>query len=202
MIHECIRLNLLIGVRYSLYNICECIRLNWLESVRYSSRNKWISEETHYATSVWVIFIDVKSGLVQVITGINPEAVKWGDDHYVRLLCPGLQPGPPTQTPGGLGLIRKSKDYVYGIWVYKALDIWKGYYRVKKSLVSYMKPWTEARNNKYMKYHSKITYQLSFWNVSRKVDYHAGGKWFIHGPKRRKENQLLSLKHPCWLSLV
>ena len=99
-------------------------------------------------------------------------------------------------------VIRKSKDYVYGIWVYKALDIWKGYYRVKKSLVSYMKPWTEARNNKYMKYHSKLTYQLSFWNVSRKEDYHAGGKWFIHGPKRRKENQLLSLKHPCWLSLV
>ena len=27
------------------------------------------------------------------------------------------------------------------------------------------------------------------------MDYHAGGKWFIHGPKRRKENQLLSLKH-------
>ena len=65
-----------------------------------------------------------------------------------------------------------------------------------------MKPWTEARNNKYMKHHSKLTYQLSFWNVSRKVDYHAGGKWFILGPKRRKENQLLSLKHPCWLSLV
>ena len=94
-----------------------------------------------------------------------------------------------------------SKDYVYGIWVYKALGIWKGYYRVKK-MVSYMNPWTEARNNKYMKYHSKLTYQLSFWNVSRKVDYYAGGKWFIHGPKRRKENQLLSLKHRCWLSLV
>ena len=46
---------------------------------------------------------------------------------------------------------------------------------------------------KYMEYHSKLTYQLSFWNVSRKVDYHAGGKWFIHGPKRHKENQLLSL---------
>ena len=65
-----------------------------------------------------------------------------------------------------------------------------------------MKPWTEAKNNKYMKYHSKLTYRLSFWNVSRKVDYHAGGKWFTHGPKRRKENQLLSLKHPCWLFLV
>ena len=61
---------------------------------------------------------------------------------------------------GPLLLIRKSRDYVYGIWVYKALGIWKGYYRVKKSLVSYMKPWTEARNNKYMKYHSKLTYQL------------------------------------------
>ena len=48
-----------------------------------------------------------------------------------------------------------------------------------------------------MKSHSKLTYQLSFENVSRKVDYHAGGKWFIHGPKRRKDNQLLSLKHPC-----
>ena len=67
-------------------------------------------------------------------------------------------------------LIRKSKDYVYGIWVYKVLGIWKGYYRVNKSLVSCMKRWTEA-NNKYMKYHSKLTYQLSFWNVSRKVDY-------------------------------
>ena len=98
--------------------------------------------------------------------------------------------------------IRKSKDYVYGILVYKVLGIWKGYYRVQESLVSYMETWTEARNNKYMKYHSKLTYQLSLSNVSRKVDYHAGGKWFIHGPKRRKVNQLLSLKHPCWLSLV
>ena len=38
-----------------------------------------------------------------VITGINLEAVKWGVDCYDRLLCPGLQPGPPSQTPGGLG---------------------------------------------------------------------------------------------------
>ena len=34
--------------------------------------------------------------------------------------------------PWNMFPIRKSKDYVYGIWVYKALDIWKGYYRVKK----------------------------------------------------------------------
>ena len=66
-----------------------------------------------------------------------------------------------------------------------------------------MKPWTEVTNyNKYMKSHCKFTYKLLFKNVSRKVDYHAGGKWFIHVPKRRNENQLLSLKDPCWLSLV
>ena len=28
-------------------------------------------------------------------------------------------------------VIRKSKDYVYGIWVYKVLGVWKCYYRVK-----------------------------------------------------------------------
>ena len=65
-----------------------------------------------------------------------------------------------------------------------------------------MKPWTEARNIIYIKYHSKLTYQLSFWNESRNMDYHAGGKWFILGPKRRKDNQLLSMKQPYWLSLV
>ena len=27
--------------------------------------------------------------------------------------------------------IRKSKDYVYDIWLYKVLGIWKGYYKVK-----------------------------------------------------------------------
>ena len=91
-------------------------------------------------------------------------------------------------------LLRKSKDYVYGIWVYKVLGIWKGYYRVKKSLVSCIKPWTEARNYKYLKYHSKLTYQISFWNVSRKVDYHAGGKWFNHGPKRT-----LDIRTRTWL---
>ena len=31
-------------------------------------------------------------------------------------------------------MIRKNKDYVYGIWLYKVLGIWKGYYRVKKNI--------------------------------------------------------------------
>ena len=28
-----------------------------------------------------------------------------------------------------------------------------------------------------------------------KVDHNLRGKWFIHGPKHHKENQLLSLEH-------
>ena len=39
---------------------------------------------------------------------------------------------------------------------------------------------------------SKIDFQ--------KVDQHAGVKWLIHDTKRRKENQLQSLKLPCKIS--
>ena len=42
----------------------------------------------------------------------------------------------------------------------------------------------------------KQTYRLSFENTNLKVHDHTGGKWFIHGP-RRKENPLLSLQHSC-----
>ena len=42
---------------------------------------------------------------------------------------------------------------------------------------------------------TKITYQLMFLkNKDLKVDHHTGGKWFIEGPKRHKENQLQSLE--------
>ena len=34
----------------------------------------------------------------------------------------------------------------------------------------------------------------------QKVDQHAGGKWLIHDTKRRKVNQLQSLKLPCRIS--
>ena len=32
----------------------------------------------------------------------------------------------------------------------------------------------------------------------QKVDQHAGGKWLIHDTKHRKDNQLQSLKLPCY----
>ena len=34
----------------------------------------------------------------------------------------------------------------------------------------------------------------------KKVDQHAGGKWLIYYTKRRKDNQLQSLKPPCRIS--
>ena len=37
------------------------------------------------------------------------------------------------QSHDRLIFIRKSKNNVYGIWVYKILGIWKGYYKVKKN---------------------------------------------------------------------
>ena len=43
------------------------------------------------------------------------------------------------QQPMMFNQIRKSKDYVCGMWVYKVLVIGKGYYRVKRLLVSCMK---------------------------------------------------------------
>ena len=34
----------------------------------------------------------------------------------------------------------------------------------------------------------------------QKVDQHTGGKWLIHGTKRRKDNQLQILELPCKIS--
>ena len=34
----------------------------------------------------------------------------------------------------------------------------------------------------------------------QKVDQHTGGKWLIHGTKRRKDNQLQCLELPCRIS--
>ena len=41
-----------------------------------------------------------------------------------------------------------------------------------------------------------FNFKLNF----QKVDQHPGGKWLIHGTKRREDNQLQSLELPCWIS--
>ena len=46
----------------------------------------------------------------------------------------------------------------------------------------------------------KPTAQLVFKIDSHKVDQRAEGKWLIHDTKRRKDNQLQSLKLPCIIS--
>ena len=43
----------------------------------------------------------------------------------------------------------------------------------------------------------KFTAQLLFKVDLQKVDKHTGGKWVIRDTKRRKDNQLQSLKLPC-----
>ena len=49
----------------------------------------------------------------------------------------------------------------------------------------------------------KISHQLAIKNLNLKINHHhARGKWFIHDPKHRKENQLQSLGHPFILSIV
>ena len=47
-------------------------------------------------------------------------------------------------------------------------------------------------------HHIKLSHQMTIKNL--KVDHHTGGRWFIHDSKHRKEDQLLSLEHPCCLS--
>ena len=46
----------------------------------------------------------------------------------------------------------------------------------------------------------KPTAQLVFRINFQKVGQHAEGKWLIHDTKRRKVNQLESLKLPCRIS--
>ena len=53
-----------------------------------------------------------------------------------------------------------------------------------------------------MKYTFHIVRPKDHLNLNvTKLDYHTGGKCLVHGTKRRKENQLQCLKHPCRLSL-
>ena len=63
----------------------------------------------------------------------------------------------------------------------------------------------EIDKRKYYKenilHYTTTTFQLLFYKTKYpNVDHHTRGKWFIHGPKRRKKKQLQSLELPCWLS--
>ena len=74
--------------------------------------------------------------------------------------------------------LTKIKYHMYG------LKMWNNKKKQKKmfSLMSNLQTY----------YHFKLDFQ--------KVDQHTGGKWLIHGTKRRKDNQLQSLELPCRIS--
>ena len=61
---------------------------------------------------------------------------------------------------------------------------------IKTYIIAYVK----TQKNKI---HYPLCQTYSPTVVFQKVDQHAGGKWLIHDTKRRKDNQLQSLKLPC-----
>ena len=65
----------------------------------------------------------------------------------------------------------------------------------------YMKPWTRWTEARIWRNNNKFIYKISLQTYIPNSHFEIWAeKWFIHGPKRHNENQLLSLKHPCWLS--
>ena len=59
---------------------------------------------------------------------------------------------------------------------------------------------THRQKQRYIIHYVKPTAQLLFKFDFHKVGQHAGDKWLIHDTKRRKDNQLQSLKLPCRMS--
>ena len=68
------------------------------------------------------------------------------------------------------------------------------YKDIQLHMSKYKKKW------KYTIQYVKPTAQLVFKIDFQMVDKHAGDKWLIHDTKRRKDNQLHSLKLPCRVS--
>ena len=59
--------------------------------------------------------------------------------------------------------------------------------------------WNNKKQHKVVSLMSNLQtyyFKLDF----QKVDQHTGGKWLIHGTKRRKDSQLQSLELPCRIS--
>ena len=68
---------------------------------------------------------------------------------------------------------------------------------IKTYIIAYVKTQKKIR---FIIHYVKPTAQLCLKFDFHKMDQHAGGKWLIHDTKRRKDNQLQSLKLPCRIS--
>ena len=68
---------------------------------------------------------------------------------------------------------------------------------IKTYIIAYVKI---HKNEEILSSMSNLQHQWYLKIDFQKVDQHAGGKWLIHDTKRRKDNQLQSLKLPCRIS--
>ena len=59
--------------------------------------------------------------------------------------------------------------------------------------------WNYQNNKKMFSLMSNLQTYYHF-KLHFKVNQHTGGKWLIHGTKRRKDNQLQSLELSCRIS--
>ena len=66
---------------------------------------------------------------------IDALTVMWNFYLHVKDYCNTIYFNCVSWQHGPILLIRKSEEYVYGIWVYKVLGIWKFNYRVKTKII-------------------------------------------------------------------
>ena len=89
------------------------------------------------------------------------------------------------------GVLEKKKEYL------GSKDKAKKWYDVSRHIIAYVKIQKKWRYTiQYVKPTAQLVYKINF----QKVDQHAGGKWLIYDTKRRKDNQLQSLKLPSRIS--
>ena len=67
---------------------------------------------------------------------------------------------------------------------------------IKTYIIAYVKTHKKDSLSIMSNLHPNCCLEFDF----QKVDQPTGGKWLIHDTKRRKENQLQSLKLPCRIS--
>ena len=80
------------------------------------------------------------------------------------------------------------------IWAYKILPVSLTFVLIRKSKYYVYGIWN-ITPNLHTNFHFWKMWAES-WTIMQEASF------FIHGPKRRKENHLLSLKRPCWVSVV
>ena len=95
-------------INFVSFSKCLFAKAAWYKALRIdkdsiSGESHWTSTEPLLLPSSVISWWLFSENILVYITGINPEAVLMVGDHHGHPLCPGLQPGLPSQTPGGLG---------------------------------------------------------------------------------------------------